>query len=133
MGLTWGAPWARSEIFHFEWHPGAPASIQRDTLNGLLAEAGPDGAGFKNTWHRFGGVEAPAVAKRKKPAKGGKGGKGGKGETIAERGARAKAARARGRPPAKRSGAAKGRKVARKPAKRISRRKRPRSGPDATR
>ena len=63
VGLTWGAPWARAEIFHFEWHPGAPAAIRKDSLDSLLAEAGRDGKGFKETWHRFGGVEAPAVAK----------------------------------------------------------------------
>lgn len=56
LGLTWGAPWGREEIFHFEWHPGAPAAIRKDTLDSLLAEAGPHGRHFKKTWHRFGGV-----------------------------------------------------------------------------
>lgn len=143
LGLTWGAPWARAEIFHFEWHPGAPAAIRKDTLDSLLADAGKDGKGFKKTWHRFGGVDAPAVARRDTPAKGGKSAKG---ETIARRGARAKAARAgskgapgrvakgrtireraaKARAARKRTGVAKRRKgnrVARKAAKRVDRRK----------
>ena len=150
VGLTWGAPWARSEIFHFEWHPGAPAAIRKDTLDSLLSEAGRDGKGFKRTWHRFGGVNAPAVAKGKSA----KGRKAAKGETIAQRGARAKAARgagqsrtakgrktakgrqggrsirdrvARSRRAQKRNGLAKRRKaarLARKTAKRVNRRKR---------
>jgi hypothetical protein len=74
LGLTWGAPWGREEIFHFEWHPGAPAAIRRDTLDSLLAEAGPDGRHFKKTWHRFGGV--PKGKKRSNVAKGKRRGKG---------------------------------------------------------
>lgn len=151
VGLTWGAPWGRAEIFHFEWHPGAPAAIRKDTLDSLLAEAGRDGKGFKQTWHRFGGVKGPAVARGKsaKARKSAKGRKAAKGETIAQRGARAKAARgakrrtakgrrssgrairdrvAQGRRARKRRGLAKRRKadrLARKPAKRVGRRKRP--------
>lgn len=150
VGLTWGAPWGRAEIFHFEWHPGAPAAIRKDTLDSLLAEAGRDGKGFKQTWHRFGGVKGPAIARGKSA----KGRKSAKGETIAQRGARIKAARgakrrgtkrrtakgrrssgrsirdrvAQGRRAQKRHGLAKRRKanrVARKAAKRVGRRKRP--------
>lgn len=68
LGLIWGGDWERDEIFHFEWHPGAPSALRKDTLDRLLADAGPEGKHFKRTWPRFGGTK-PAVAKRPKPAK----------------------------------------------------------------
>lgn len=65
VGLIWGGEWQREEIFHFEWHPGQPSSLKDAVLTALLAEAGPDGKGFKRTWHRFGqGAPAPAVVVR---------------------------------------------------------------------
>ena len=35
LGLTWGYPWGKEEIFHFEWHPGWPDAIRAPVLTKL--------------------------------------------------------------------------------------------------
>lgn len=52
LGLTWGKPWGKEEIFHFEWHPGHPDAIRAPTLNALKAESegGDLRGGYKGVW-----------------------------------------------------------------------------------
>ncbi len=40
LGLTWGLPWGRKEVFHFEWHPGQPAAFTAKVKRGLVKRAG---------------------------------------------------------------------------------------------
>ena len=52
LGLTWGKPWGKEELFHFEWHPGHPDAIRAPTLNALKreAEGGDLRGGYKGVW-----------------------------------------------------------------------------------
>lgn len=42
LDLVWGAPWRRTEVFHFEWHPGYPAAITPKRARELTVRAGGD-------------------------------------------------------------------------------------------
>ena len=51
LDLVWGAPWRRTEIFHFEWHPGYPAAITRKRARQLKGRAG--GSTPEKVWKLF--------------------------------------------------------------------------------
>lgn len=54
LGLTWGYPWGKKEIFHFEWHPGLPDAIRAPTLKKLNAQTGGDLRGrYQDSWELF--------------------------------------------------------------------------------
>lgn len=54
LGLTWGYPWGKEEIFHFEWHPGLPDAIRAPTLSQLKRATDGDLKGrYQETWGLF--------------------------------------------------------------------------------
>jgi uncharacterized protein YcbK (DUF882 family) len=53
LSLTWGLKWGLNEVFHFEWHPGLPDAIRKDTLTQLLDKAGDDAVNYQKVWTLF--------------------------------------------------------------------------------
>lgn len=41
LGLIWGLSFRRSEVFHFEWHPGYPAAFSRKLGATFMKHIGP--------------------------------------------------------------------------------------------
>lgn len=53
LGLTWGAPWGREEIFHFEWHPGHPDALRLPDFEKLTAVTGAQVRDYQKAWKLF--------------------------------------------------------------------------------
>lgn len=53
LGLIWGKPWGKEEIFHFEWHPGLPEAIRRPTFQRLIERTGTSVTNYQKAWELF--------------------------------------------------------------------------------
>ena len=53
LGLIWGKPWGKQEIFHFEWHPGHPEALRQAAFDRLSKVTGAKVENYKNAWRLF--------------------------------------------------------------------------------
>ncbi len=53
LGLIWGKPWGKEEIFHFEWHPGHPEALRQKAFDRLTRVTGPKVENYQNAWQLF--------------------------------------------------------------------------------
>lgn len=59
LGLVWGGSWRSSyDPFHFEWHPGADAVINKQDLAAMLRLTGKNGKKYQRAWALYDSPEA---------------------------------------------------------------------------
>lgn len=53
LGLIWGQPWGKEEIFHFEWHPGHPEALRQPAFEKLIQVTGTRVEDYQKAWSLF--------------------------------------------------------------------------------
>ena len=53
LGLIWGKPWGKEEIFHFEWHPGHPEALRQPAFERLIQVTGAQVKDYQKAWTLF--------------------------------------------------------------------------------
>ncbi|MCA9518292.1 MAG: M15 family metallopeptidase, partial [Myxococcales bacterium] len=62
LGLVWGGSWRSSyDPFHFEWHPGDDAVINKQDLARFLRAAGKRGKDVEAVWRLYGDDTPPEM------------------------------------------------------------------------